>query len=252
MKMPIALQLWSVKEDVEKDFYKTLEKVASMGYDGVEFAGYYGKNAKELKAKLNELRLKVAGSHISMEEILQDTDKVIEFEQELGNKYIVCPWASFNTTQDWDEFAEKMQQAGQMIAAAGMSLLYHNHNHELIKNEGVFILDRLLEAVPASCLNAELDTYWLEYAGVNSVDYLDKWKGRTPHIHVKDMDLNKRKSTEIGNGSIDIKAIVKKAYENGIEWLIVEQEAFTKPPLECVEISLQNLKRIIVDSEGIL
>jgi len=229
-----------------------LEKVASMGYDGVEFAGYYGKTAKELTAKLNELRLKVAGSHISMEEILQDTDKVIEFEQELGNKYIVCPWASFHTIQEWDDFAEKMQQAGQKIADAGMSLLYHNHNHELAKNEGVFILDRLFEAVPASCLNAELDTYWLEYAGVNSVDYLDKWKGRTPLIHVKDMDSSKRESTEIGNGSINIKSIVKKAYNNGIEWLIVEQEAFTKPPLECVEIGLQNLKRIIDDSEEAL
>jgi len=229
-----------------------LEKVASMGYDGVEFAGYHGKNAQELKTKLNELGLKVAGSHISMEEILQDTEKVIEFEQQLGNKYIVCPWANFNTMQEWDDFAEKMQKAGQKIADAGMSLLYHNHNHELASNEGVFILDRMFEAVPASCLNAELDTYWLEYAGVNSVDYLDKWKGRTPLIHVKDMDSSKRESTEIGNGSINIKSIVKKAYNNGIEWLIVEQEAFTKPPLECVEIGLQNLKRIIDDSEEAL
>ncbi|TRZ38126.1 sugar phosphate isomerase/epimerase [Niallia circulans] len=247
MSLPIALQLWSVKEDAEKDFFDTLEKVASMGYDGVEFAGYHGKNAQEIKAKLKELGLKIAGSHISMEEILQDTDKVIKFEQELGNKYIVCPWASFPTLLEWDDFAEKLQQTGAKLAAAGMSLLYHNHNHELASEEGPVILDRLFEAIPASCLNAELDTYWLEYAGVNAIDYMDKWTGRTPLIHVKDMDSSKRESTEIGNGSLNIKGIVEKAYKNGTEWLIVEQEAFTQAPLTSVEIGLHNLRRIVAD-----
>ncbi len=247
MALPIALQLWSVKEDAEKDFFDTLEKVARMGYDGVEFAGYHGKNAHEIKTKLKELGLKIAGSHISMEEILEETDKVIKFEQELGNKYIVCPWASFPTINEWDDFAEKLQQAGVKIAAAGLSLLYHNHNHELVSKEGTVILDRLFEAVPASFLNAELDTYWLEYAGVNAINYMEKWKGRTPLIHVKDMDSSKRESTEISNGSLNIKGIVEKAYENGTEWLVVEQEAFTQAPLISVEIGLQNLQRILAD-----
>lgn len=245
MKMPIALQLWSVKEEAEQNFFGTLEKVASMGYDGVEFAGYYGKSAQEIKAKLKELGLKIAGSHISMEDILQNTDKVIEFEQELGNKYIVCPWANFPTIEEWNDFAEKMQKTGVKIAAAGLSLLYHNHNHEFARNDDEFILDRLFKAVPAGYLNAELDTYWLEYAGINAIDYLDKWKDRTPLIHVKDLDASKRESTEVGNGSLNIKGIVEKAYENGTEWLIVEQEAFTQPPLASVEIGLQNLQTIV-------
>ncbi|OSF25063.1 sugar phosphate isomerase, partial [Salmonella enterica subsp. enterica serovar Agona] len=101
MKAKIALQLWSVKEACEDDFFGTLEKVAEMGYDGVEFAGYYGKSASEIKAKLAELGLEVAGSHISKEQLEEDLENVILFERELGNEYIICPYADFKTKQEW-------------------------------------------------------------------------------------------------------------------------------------------------------
>ncbi|PGS48769.1 sugar phosphate isomerase/epimerase [Bacillus sp. AFS041924] len=248
MSLPIALQLWSVKEEAEIDFFGTLEKVAKMGYDGVEFAGYYGKSASEIKAVLNQLGLKSAGAHVSADQIIHHIDDVIAFEKELGNKYIVCPWASFNSLEEWKEFTEHLQQSGKKLSEAGLSLVYHNHAHELVPVENEYILDRLLNAVPANLLKVELDTYWLEFAGVDAVEYMSKYKGRTPLIHVKDMAQSKEESTEVGNGIMNIKGIVKQAKQNSIEWLIVEQEAFTKPQLVSVEIGLNNLKKILADT----
>ncbi|MFB7142654.1 sugar phosphate isomerase/epimerase family protein [Gottfriedia sp. NPDC056225] len=248
MTLPIALQLWSVKEDAELDFFGTLEKVAKMGYDGVEFAGYYGKSASEIKAVLNKLGLIVAGAHVSADQILHRIDDVIAFETELGNKYIVCPWANFNSLEEWKEFAEQLQHSGKKLSEAGLSLVYHNHAHELVTVEDEYILDLLLNSIPSNLLKAEVDTYWLEFAGVDAVEYMSKYKGRTPLIHVKDMAQSKEESTEIGNGIMNIKGIVQQAKLNSVEWLIVEQEAFTKPQLVSVEIGLNNLKKILAEA----
>ena len=91
----------------------------------------------------------------------------------------------------------------------------------------------------------EIDVYWAELSGVNPAPYLKKYSGRTPLVHVKDMAESRTESTEIGNGILDIAAIVKQAEENGTEWLIVEQEAFTRPPFESVEICLKNLCEVV-------
>ncbi|MEE6450761.1 sugar phosphate isomerase/epimerase [Gottfriedia acidiceleris] len=244
MTIPIALQLWSVKEDAAIDLFGTLEKVAQMGYDGVEFAGYYNKNASEIKSVLNKLGLKIAGSHVSAEQIIHQIDDVIAFEKELGNKYVVCPWAKFTSLEEWKEFAEYLQQSGKKLAEAGISLVYHNHAHELDALENESILEILFNSVPTDLLKAELDTYWLEFAGVDAIKFMSQYKGRTPLIHVKDMAPSKEESTEVGNGIMNIKGIVQQAKLNSAEWLIVEQEAFTKPQLESVEIGLNNLKMI--------
>ena len=245
MTLPIALQLWSVKEDVEIDLFYTLEKVAKMGYEGVEFAGYYGRSASEIKAILNKLGLKIAGAHISADQIIHHIDDVIAFEKELGNKYVVCPWANFNSLEEWQEFAEQLQQSGKKLSEAGLTLVYHNHAHEFVTFENEYILDILFNTVPSNLLKAELDTYWLEYAGVNAIEYMSKYEGRTPLIHVKDMAPSKQESTEVGNGIMNIKEMIKQAKRNSAEWLIVEQEAFTKPRLESVEIGLNNLKKLL-------
>ncbi|MFD4707524.1 sugar phosphate isomerase/epimerase family protein [Gottfriedia sp. NPDC058432] len=248
MTLPIALQLWSVKEDAAIDFFGTLEKVAQMGYDGVEFAGYYGKNASEIKVVLNKLGLKIAGAHVSADQIIHHIDDVIAFEKELGNKYVVCPWANFTSIEEWKEFAEHLQQSANKLAEARISLVYHNHAHELVRLESEYILDILLNSVPTNLLKAELDTYWLEFAGVDAVEFMNKYKGRTPLIHVKDMAPSKDESTEVGNGIMNIKGIVQQAKLNSAEWLIVEQEAFTKPQLESVEIGLNNLRLILAEA----
>ncbi|MBC2268482.1 sugar phosphate isomerase/epimerase family protein [Listeria farberi] len=232
MKAKIALQLWSVKEACEDDFFGTLEKVAKMGYDGVEFAGYYGKSASEIKAKLAGLGLEVAGSHISKEQLEADLDKVILFERELGNKYIICPYADFKTKEGWLEFGEELRKITKTIRQTGMHFGYHNHAHELDKLDGEIILDDLLKNVPE--MVAELDTYWIEYAGVGVIPFIEKYRNRVPLIHIKDKSKMNKESTIIGEGVLDVPGFVKTALESGTKWLIIEQEAFTQDPLTSV------------------
>ncbi|MGX7420028.1 sugar phosphate isomerase/epimerase family protein [Carnobacterium gallinarum] len=242
---PIALQLWSVQDVAKENFFDTLEAVAKMGYDGVEFAGYYDKSASELKAKLAELNLKVAGSHIPYERFLENLEEVIAYEKELGNQNLVVPWASFETEDGWQSFAENMTEIASKVQAAGLTFSYHNHNHEFEKIEDDFILEMLLKAVPG--LNFELDTYWIQYAGVDVVNFMEQYKGRMKLVHLKDMKENPVESTEIGNGVLDIAGFVREAIEDGVEWLVIEQEAFTQSTLKSVEIGLTNLQRILAE-----
>ncbi|EIS4902268.1 sugar phosphate isomerase/epimerase [Listeria innocua] len=232
MKAKIALQLWSVKEACDDDFFGTLEKVAEMGYDGVEFAGYYGKSASEIKAKLAELGLEVAGSHISKEALQADLENVILFERELGNKYIICPYADFDSKEGWLEFSVELSNIGKAIRQSGMAFGYHNHAHELEKLDGEIILDNLLENVPE--MVAELDTYWIEYAGVGVIPFIEKYRNRVPLIHIKDKATTNKESTIIGEGILDVPGFVKTALNAGTEWLVIEQEAFVEDPLTSV------------------
>ncbi|MBK2001477.1 sugar phosphate isomerase/epimerase [Listeria ivanovii subsp. londoniensis] len=229
MQAKIALQLWSVKEACELDFFGTLEKVAEMGYDGVEFAGYYGKSAHEIKAKLAELGLEVAGSHISKEQLEADLDNVILHEKELGNRHIVCPYADFETEEEWLEFSKQLQVMTQTINDAGLSFSYHNHAHELERLSNQTNLEMLLENVPE--MNAELDTYWLEYAGVGVIPFIEKYQQRIPLVHIKDRSAKQKESTIIGEGVLDIQGYITAALNSGSEWLIIEQEAFEEDPL---------------------
>jgi len=239
--MKIGLQLWSVFQETANDLLGTLEKVAKMGYDGVEFAGYFDHPASEIKAKLQELGLEVAASHIPIEKLRDDLDAVITFEKELGNQYIACPYATFETVEEWIPFAEELGEINQKIKDAGLTFIYHNHAEEFQKLEDGYVFDYILKHVD----KAEIDVYWAAYSGVEPISYLQQYSGRTPLVHIKDMDETKDKSTEVGNGILDIAGIVTQSRKNGAEWLIVEQEAFTRPPLESVEIGLRNLKEVM-------
>ncbi|MBC1417576.1 sugar phosphate isomerase/epimerase [Listeria fleischmannii] len=238
----IGLQMWSVKEASEHDFFGTLEEVAKMGYDGVEFAGYYDVQAPDLKAKLEELNLEVAGSHIPLERLLSDLDAVIKYEKTLGNRHIVCPYADFKSEAEWGDLAHKFEQIAEKVTEAGMTFSYHNHAHEFRTIEDEYILDFLLKKAPHVSL--ELDTYWAEFAGVSAPEYMKKYKNRMPLIHLKDRLGDE--STEIGSGNLDIQSFIHAARENGTEWLIIEQEAFQKfEPLESVKIGFLSLERMV-------
>ncbi len=235
--------MWSVKEDAERDFFETLEKVAEMGYDGVEFAGYYGVSATDLKAKLAELGLAVAGSHIPLDRLLGDIQEVIEYEKILGNRHIICPYADFKSAEAWGELAVQFEQIAKLVTQEGMTFSYHNHAHEFRTINDQYVLDFLLEKAPHVSL--ELDTYWAEFAGVSAVEYMDKYKTRMSLVHLKDRLGDE--STEIGNGHLNIQSFVDVASKNGTEWLIVEQEAFQKfEPLRSVEAGFHSLERMVV------
>jgi len=242
--MKIGLQLWSVFGDSQNDLLGTLEKVAAMGYDGVEFAGYFGHDAKTIKAKLDELGLDVASSHIGCEQLRDNLDDVIAFEKELGNQYIVCPYATFPTVAEWVAFAAELGSINEKVKAAGLTFVYHNHAEEFQEVDGKYVFDLILENVD----KAEIDVYWAAFSIVDPIAYLQKYAGRTPLVHIKDMASCKTKSTEVGHGILDISNIAKQAIAGGAEWLIVEQEAFEElAPMDAVAVCLKNFKEVLAN-----
>jgi len=249
MSLPIALQLYSIKDEIEKNFELSLRRVAKIGYSGVEFAGYGGLTSLKLKALLDELGLKVCGSHVSLDELTNNIDNVIEYNLEIGNPYIICPYALYNDKVDFEKMAEKLNALAKKCSEKGVLLGYHNHGHEFQKFEGEYGLDIIYRETDAKLVKAEIDTYWVKYAGLDPVEYIKKHAGRCDLIHIKDMEIidGEKRSTEVGNGIMDIKSIIEEAEKQGAKWLIVEQEFFNKPSLESVEIGYKNLKKLVED-----
>lgn len=246
MTMPVALQMYSVRDKTEKDMLGTLEKVAEIGYKGVEFAGFMDVPAKSMKARLESLGLKPVGSHTSMKLLKENLDEAIAYNLEIGNQYIICPFNSYESREDYLRTAAFLEETGKKCRAAGLRLGYHNHDFEFKRYDGEYGFDILFGKTTPENLVAELDTGWAFNAGADPVEYLGRYKGRCPLIHVKDfLTRGERTFAEIGMGIIDIGAIIKAAAAAGTEWAIVEQDATSLPTLESVEISFNNLKKIL-------
>lgn len=240
----IGLQLYSIKEIAEKDFLGAVKLTAKAGYDGVEFAGFFSTPANELKKVLEDLGMEACGSHTGFETLENDFNKTIEYNLEIANKYIIIPWIPENmrdSSDSWRRTANKMNKMNDRMKEHGIKFGYHNHAFEFEKFDGIYGYDILAQNTDPDIL-LEIDTFWVEYPGLSSVDYVKKYKNRLDLIHIKDMDSN-RKSTEIGAGSMDFPSITAAADET--DWFIVEQESFSIPMEKSIRISCDYLKGII-------
>lgn len=245
MSLPVALQLYTVRDETAKDFIGTLEKVAAMGYDGVEFAGFGDIPATQMKAVLDRLGLKAVGSHTMPDLLKEKLDEVIKYNLEIGNKYVICPWAPFKTKEDYVNAVRLFNEIGARCRENGLQFVYHNHDFEFTKFDGEYGLDILYNGTTPENMVAEIDTCWAFYAGVDPADYVRKYKGRCPLVHIKDLKTKENKEfIEVGYGVIDIPEIVKAANEIGSEWLIVEIDTCPKPTLESAKISVDYLKSL--------
>lgn len=245
-QMKIALQLWSVQADCEKDFPGTLRKVSEMGYDGVEFAGYYGMEAEELKALLDELNLEVAGSHIPYEALKNNFEETIAYERKIGNTRLVIPFMQGATLEEWRANFKSLRESQDKLAKDDFKLLYHNHAHEFTAIEGVDVIDEMTKALPNLLL--EVDTYWLKYADCDVIKWLENHADKVELLHIKEMKKTEEgfESTEISSGILPLKNYVDFARRQGLEWLIVEQEAFqTLTPMASAAINYTNLKALL-------
>lgn len=247
MNKPIALQFYTVRDESSKDFIGTLEKVAEIGYQGIEFAGFGDLGAPELKKHLDRLGLKSVGNHTGMDLLQNNLDEVIEYNLVIGSKYIICPFLKPESKEEYLEAAEFFDMVGKKCSEKGLVFCYHNHAHEFTQYDGKYALDLMFENTDSKNMQAEIDTYWVHYAGIDPVEYVLKYSGRCPLVHIKDMkgSGDSRTFTEVGTGIIDIRGIVSAADKAGAEWLIVEQDRCEIPSLESAEISFGNLKKIV-------
>lgn len=249
--IPVGLQLYSVRNELEKDFEGTLKKVAQMGYKGVEFAGLFDKTADEVKSLLEKYSLTPVSAHVPLAQMLEDMDEVIKTYSCIGCKYIAIPYVEEKYrpgSPDYSETLKIIENLGKKAAENGITLLYHNHDFEFTKVDGEYGLDIMYSTVPAKYLQTELDTCWVNVAGENPVAYIEKYNGRTPVIHLKDfvmagkekpaklydligLDDDTEAASEedfsfkpVGYGVQDIPAIIEAGKKSGAEWFIVEQD----------------------------
>lgn len=254
-KLPVGVQLYSVRTDLEKDFYGTLKAIREMGYAGVEFYGeYYGNSVVQVKTWCTELGLIPFSNHVPFQQMIDDVDKVIADNTVLGVQYIVFPYmdeasrpgvdpAQFKAT------VAKIGEIGAKVKAAGFQLLYHNHDFEFVTlADGTVGYDYIFASNDRAALQNELDVCWADYAGFKPAEVLKKYAGSIPVVHLKDYYLEGKLSKApyaligistdnsmkdeggwfeyrpLGDGQVDIPACIKAAMDGGTQWLCVEQD----------------------------
>ena len=241
--MKIAVQVYSVRDGIKdsESLLKALEEIKKIGYDGVEFAGYFDTPASVIKAKLDELGLVCVGGHIDLENFTKhNLEKTIEFQHELGVKAIGVGGAPHRTMLECVATGKILGRAKEYaMAKYGITTYYHNHREEFkpLRN------GRLPIDVIGSYCDLEIDTYWSYCAGVDNYKFLLEREDKIVHLHVKDGIDCKPKA--LGEGDCDIEAVVRAAKAMNLEWLIVENDNPVPTGLEDIARSLKYLKSII-------
>jgi sugar phosphate isomerase/epimerase len=245
-KPVVALQMYTVRDEAQKDFVGTLKAVAAMGYPAVQFAGTFDLSAKELRRVLDDLGLKVAGAHVGFDALESQLEEQIAYFREVGTIDLVVPALPQARRADkngYRQVAESMNAIGQRLKDVQMRLSYHNHAFEFERFDGAYALDLLLEWCPPDLLKWEPDVYWIKVGGEDSVSYIRKYSGRCPLIHLKDMSKDESRTfAEVGEGIIDWPPIFEASEKNRAEWYVVEQDRWARPSLEAAKLSLQHLK----------
>lgn len=245
--IPVGVQLWCVRKECEKDFPKTIEAVAKMGYEGVEFAGFYKHKAEELRRMLDDNGLKCCGSHTQNNALMPDKiDATIEFNKILSNKYLIVPWlgGEENSTKDfWLKQAERFNKLAEKVKPHGMQVGYHNHSFEFKPIDGETPWDIFFGNTTKDVI-MQLDTGNAMGGGGDPVVYLKKYPGRTVTIHLKEFSATNPKAL-IGEGDLDWQQIFSICETTGgTEWYIIEEEKDAYPPLIAIEKSLENYKKL--------
>ena len=256
---PIGVQLYTVRDLMKNDFEGTIAQVAQIGYKEVEFAGYFGRSADQVKAVLDKNGLKAPSTHVQYDELDDKFPSVIEFSKTIGLEYIICPWIppELRKSPDiWKQASEKFNKCGEQSKAAGVQFGYHNHWFEFLPTNGVLPYDELLRLSDPHLVKMEMDLCWISTTGTDPVKYFEKYPGRFPLVHVKDVKTMPKVTqggaqnfgdtvdlTEVGSGVIDWKRIFAHADQAGIKHYIVEHD-HPKQPLESIKGSYEYLSKL--------
>ena len=252
----MGLQLFTVRDAMEKDVIGTLKALKEMGYVHFESYGYdveaktyYGYDPETFKTILSDLGLRTTSGHYGMASMLQETEKAqsayikscIEGATRLGDPYIVFPMLpeAYRSAEGYAQLVKKLNQMGRQIAAAGLGFAYHNFGFDFDIYDGRTGLDWVIEETNPDWVKLEVDFYWLMRAGVTTPEELvDKAPGRIPLWHIKDMHKETKDYTELGNGSIDYTKILPDPIRSGLKWFYIEQGGnFAETSMKSAETS---------------
>jgi sugar phosphate isomerase/epimerase len=244
-RIPIALQLFSVRSDCERDLQGTLKAIAEMGYDGVDFAGYYGFPANEIRKMMDDLGLKAAGCHTGLSTLSGDElQKTVEFNQILGNRFLIVPWIpeeQRNTRDAWLRTADFFNSIAELLEPEGMYTGYHNHHIEFSPINDDIPWDLFFSHTHPRVVH-QIDTGNAIHGGGSPEYFLARFPGRSLTVHLKEYSATNDKAL-IGEGDTNWGAVFQLCETiGGTEWYIVEQESYAYPPLECADLCLKALK----------
>lgn len=251
LKKPLAIQLYTIRDAVSANLEKALEKLAALGFKEVEIYGYngtfFGKSRTEFQSILKQTGLKVISSHHTTGIIHQDEgtllhgwEKSVEDLHFIGSEYMVCSYLfpEERTVENYKKLPGLLEKSGELTQKAGIQFAYHNHDFEFEQQEGdQNIYDFLLENTSPELVKMELDLYWISKAGLDPLAYFEKYPGRFPLWHVKDMRAGTKDFTEIGNGTVDFKRIFNAREKAGLKYWFLEQDSSDKDIFESIEIS---------------
>jgi sugar phosphate isomerase/epimerase len=246
----VAAQLFTLRDHLKTpaDIASSLKKVRAIGYESVQASGMGPIEEAELLKILKGEGLTLCATHEASNDILDNTEKVIDHLHQLGCKHTAYPYPvgiDFSKPDHVDQLVKKLDAAGEKMAKAGQVLSYHNHAHEFSKFQGKPLLEYIYARTNPLFLKAEIDTYWVQAGGGDPVAWCKKLKGRMPLLHIKDYGVKpdgKPYFAEIGNGNLDWPAIVSTAEASGAEWFIVEQDVCPGDPFESLAISFRFIK----------
>jgi len=248
----IGLQLFTVRDLLQKDFDGTIEQLARIGYKNLEFAGYYNRTPEQVRALLDRLQLVSRSSHIGAPLMRQDPAAQIRAAKTIGQEYITLP--SYNFGKEglvgWRKGVAEFNQWGTMCRDAGLKLAYHNHAAEFAPLEGTTGYDVLVKEVDPKLVDFELDLYWARFADQDPLALFAKYPGRFTMWHVKDLAVTNdtKGMTPVGKGTIDFKSIFARARESGMKYFFVEHDSAGQYPggsLASVQASYDYLRQLL-------
>jgi len=244
----IGLQLYTLRNELGKDFEGSLQQVAAIGYNEVEFAGYYNHTPQQVKEILTRFGLEAPSAHAPLTDIQMKLDAAIEGAKVIGHKLIVCPYLNEQdrkTLDDYKRHAETFNKAAAACRNAGIEFAYHNHDFEFVPIDGKLPFDLLLAETDKDLVKIEMDLYWIKKGKQDALAYINKHPGRFVAFHVKDMDKTPKGSfTEVGRGLIDFKKIFAQRDKAGVKYFIVEQDQCPGSPFDSIKISHEYLKKL--------
>lgn len=232
-----AVQLYSIRQAVGKDLEKALTQLASIGYNRLEIYGYdgkfFGKTPQEFKTILNNTGMKVVSSHHiagiatkAKGSLSNGWEQAVADVKSIGGEYMACSFLFPNerTTEIYNSLPDLLNKSGEVSKAAGIQFAYHNHDFEFEKFGDTLVMDHLINKTQFDLVKVELDLYWISKAGQDPVAYFNKYPGRFPLWHVKDMEKGTNAITEVGNGVIDFDRIFAARKKAGLKCWFVEQD----------------------------
>ncbi len=221
----VGLQLYTLRGEIAEDFAGTLARVAELGYREMEFAGYFGHGASEVRRMLVENGLVSPASHISLDAIRDNLAREIEFAAEIGQRFLVVPSLPGDERglDDYHRHAETLNAAGEACRRAGLKMGYHNHGFEFESTDGQIPYEILLANTDPELVDMELDLFWIADAGADPLAYIAAHPGRFSMLHVKDRTADGA-MVDVGSGAIDFAGIFAQVETAGFRHYFVEHD----------------------------